>query len=376
MTAYVFLIAITIIAHIFFRYKYIDKRLRSMVYGEGDFDYEGARNRIESGTIVTFFVVYIALLCLRDSTVGVDVKQYINNYFYQFKSFTWHQIVEYKSDERAFSAITKIITTVFSSPQIYLSIIAIASVTPIMYLYKREAKGAILCCSFFLISLLFEIFFSGLRQAIAIGLTVPAFYFAKDKKIVKFILVVLFAMTFHLSAAILFLIYPTFHAKITRKCLWFVLPIIVIIYRFNSQIFNFLLLLSGEKYYTKYGVWGFGTTNQYGLLILFVLITVYCFVVLDENRVNADDIGFRNLLILATLIQFFAPLHFIVSRMNYYFIAFIPIALTRANYKCKTQLWQVTRLASVVMTLYFIVYFFFMKGDTLHIMDYKFFFLN
>ncbi len=374
MTAYVFLIAITIIAHIFFRYEYIDKRRRGLAYGGEDFDYDSARSRVESRTIGTFFVIYIALLCLRDSTVGVDVRGYINNYFYQFKALSWQQIVEYKGDELVFSALTKVIGAIFSSPQIYLSIIAIASVGPVMYLYKREVKGALLCCSFFLISLVFEIFFSGLRQAVAVGLTVPAFYFAKDKKIFKFILVVLFAMTFHLSAAIMFLIYPIYHAKITRKWLWFVLPIMAIIYRFNSEIFNFLLLFSGEKYYTKYGVWGLGTTNQYGLLVLFVLIAVYCFVVLDEEQADADDIGFRNLLLLATLIQFFAPLHFIVSRMNYYFILFIPIALTRANYKCKPQFWQLTKIASAVMTVYFIVYFFFMKGDTLHIMDYKFFF--
>lgn len=369
MWVYVFLIASTILAHVFYRYHYVDKR-RRYSYNGYEYDLEAAREIVESKTISVFFVVYIALLCLRGSTVGVDVKHYINNYFYRFQTFNWQQIVEYKSDELVFSAFTKIIGTIFNSPQIYLSIIAIASVGPVMYLYKREVKGALLCCSFFLISLVFEIFFSGLRQAVAVGLTVPAFYFAKDKKIFKFILVVLFAMTFHLSAAIMFLIYPIYHAKITRKWLWFVLPIMAIIYRFNSEIFNFLLLFSGEKYYTKYGVWGLGTTNQYGLLVLFVLIAVYCFVVLDE----ADDIGFRNLLLLATLIQFFAPLHFIVSRMNYYFILFIPIALTRANYKCKPQFWQLTKIASAVMTVYFIVYFFFMKGDTLHIMDYKFFF--
>lgn len=375
MLAYVFLIVITIITHIFFRY-ILDKRRHSLAYGGDDFDYDAARSRVESRTIGAFFVIYIVLLCLRDSTVGVDVKSYINNYFYQFKDLSWQQIVEYKGDELMFSALTKIITTVFSGPQIYLSIIAIASVGPIMYLYKREVRGAILCCSFFLISLVFEVLFSALRQAVAIGLTVPAFYFAKDKKIVKFVLVVLFAMSFHSSSAIVFLIYPIYHAKITRKWLWFVLPIMAIIYRFNGEIFNFLLLFSGEKYYSKYGVWGVGTTNQYGLLILFVLIAIYCFVVLDEEQADVDDIGFRNLLLLATLIQFFAPLHFIVSRMNYYFILFIPIALTRANFICKPKFKQVTRIASAVMTVYFIMYFFFMKGDTLHIMDYKFFFSN
>ena len=373
MAVYVFLIAITIIAHIFYRYNYIDKRRRYQ-YGTVEFDYDGARKKIDEKTILVFFSVYIALLCLRGSSVGVDVKGYINNYFYAFKNYSWLEIVAFKNDELAFSALTKIISVIFSSPQIYLSIIAIASVGPIMYLYKREVKGALLCCSFFLISLVFEFFFSGLRQAVAIGLMVPAFYYAKNKKIVPFILLVAFAMTFHLSAAIILLVYPVYHAKITVKWLWFVVPIMALIYIYNIQVFNFLLLFSGEKYYAKYGTWGLGTTNQYGLLILFVLITIYCFIFLDEEQANEEDIGYRNLLLLATLIQFFAPLHFIVSRLNYYFILFIPIALTRANAKCKPQFMQIVKMASAVMSVYFIYYFFFIKGDILQIMDYKFFF--
>lgn len=373
MTVYVVLVTITFISYIFFRYNLIDKK-RHSVYEGYNYDFESAKKLVESKTITTFFVVYIILLCLRDTSVGVDVKWYVNSYFKQFQSLSWQQIVEYKSDELVFSALTKILGIIFNSPQIYLAIIAVASVTPILYLYKYEARNALLCCSFFMISLVFEILFSGLRQAIAIGLVVPAYYYAKDKRLFKFILVVAFAMTFHLSAAIILLIYPVYNAKITAKWLWFVLPAMAVIYRFNSQIFNFLLLFSGEKYYAKYGVWGLGTTNQYGLLALFVLISIYCFIVLDEEQADKDDIGFRNLLLLATVIQFFAPLHFIVSRLNYYFILFIPIALTRVNYKCKPMFKQVVRVASAIMIVYFIFYFFFMKGDTLQIMDYKFFF--
>lgn len=373
MTVYVFLVAITLFSYVFYRYRYIDK-VRHYSHNIDAYDFDAAYEAVERKTIGVFFVIYIALLCLRDSSVGVDVKQYVNNYFYAFKYYSWQQIIDYKSDELVFSALTVILGAIFSSPQIYLAIIAIASVAPIMYLYKREVKGALLCCSFFMISLVFEIFFSGLRQGVAIGLLVPAFYFAKNKKLVPFILVVVFAMTFHLSAAIMLLIYPIYHAKITVKWLWFVVPIMALIYRFNDRIFSFLLLFSGEKYYTKYAVWGSGTTNQYGLLVLFVLIAIYCFVILDEEQADEVDIGCRNLLLLATLIQFFAPLNFIVSRMNYYFILFIPIALTRANAKCKPAFRQVARIASAVMTVFFVFYFFYMKGDTLHIMDYKFFF--
>ena len=373
MAVYVFLVSITFITYIILRYNLIDKKRHSF-YERYNYDFKRAKELVERNTIVTFFVVYILILCLRDISVGVDAKSYVNNYFYQFQNMSWQEIVAFKGDELVFSALTKIIGVVFDSCHIYLAILAMVSVIPIMNLYKREAKNALLCCSFFMISLVFEIFFSGLRQGIAIGLVAPAYYFAKERKPIKFVAIVAFAMTFHLSAAIILLLYPVYNAKITAKWLWFVLPTMVIIYRYNSQIFNYLLLFSGEKYYSKYGIWGLGATNQYGLLILFVLISIYCFIVLDETQADSDDIGLRNLLLLATVFQFFAPLHFVVSRLNYYYILFIPIALTRANFKCKPMFRQIVKIATAVMVVYFVYYFFFGKGDTLQIMDYKFFF--
>lgn len=358
----------------FFTYHYITKAKYRSISSGTTIDKIAAHDLVEGKTITVFFVIYIVLLSLRGIMVGVDTKHYINNYFIPFRTMDWGQIVEFKSDELAFSLLSKILSTLTSNPTVYLTTIALLSVIPVLLLYKKEAKDAILCCSFFLISLLFEMFFSGLRQDIAIALTIVSFCYVKIKKPLSFVIFIILAASFHLSALIAIAIYPIYHAKITKKCLWFVVPFMALVYYYNSTIFNTLLLFSGEKYIYKYGVWGLGTTNQYGLLILFVLISIYCFFMLDEEKADADDIGFRNLLLLATLLQFFAPLHFIASRMNYYFIVYIPIALTRTNYKCKDRYYQIAKLASIVMIVYFIVYFFFMKGDSLQIADYKFFF--
>jgi hypothetical protein len=133
-----------------------------------------------------------------------------------------------------------------------------------------------------------------------------------------------------------------------------------------------LMIQSENNARDKYLIYGYNASGQYGLLILFVLISVYCFVMMDEEKADADDIGIRNLLLLATALQLFAPLHVLASRINYYFIIFIPVALTRVNSKCKHMFWQVAKLAKYVMIVYFIFYFFFMKSDALQIMNYSF----
>lgn len=352
MIAYVCLVFIFFVSYVFFRTHY--DREKTIKY-----------------MITTFFVCYLFLLCLRSTNVGIDTNNYISSYFNQFKHMQIQEIIKYKYDEIGFSILVKFLTLITSNGQLFIAVIALISVIPIMILYRRESKEAALCCSIFMISLLFEFFFSGLRQGIAIGLTVPAYYFTKQKKIIPFLITVLFAVTFHLSAFMIIFIYPVFHAKITGKWLWIVVPAMGVVFYNNRVIFSVLFEVFGGKYFEKYSSL-LGTTNQTGLLTLFILLSAYSVVMLDPEKASEDDIGLRNILLLATVIQCFAPLHDIASRMNYYYILFIPIAITHVNHNCKTLFGQIAKVASFVMTIFFIFYFFFMKGDTLQIMEYNF----
>ena len=95
---------------------------------------------------------------------------------------------------------------------------------------------------------------------------------------------------------------------------------------------------------------------------------------LDEKKATKEDIGVRNILLLATAIQLLTPVHPVISRLNYYFILFIPIAIGRVNEKCKPIFWQVSKVASTIMSIFFIFYFFAMKDDSLQVFNYQFFF--
>ncbi len=355
MLAYVILIAVFLISYFFFKRHYDQEKTVKYM-------------------ITTFFVGYLVLLCFRDFAVGIDNVSYINMYFIPLRNTPWREVFVSFTDEPGFSVIAKVIVDVFEDNHLVLAIIALMSVIPLMILYRRESKEAAVCCSFFMISLLFEIFFSGLRQGIALGLTVPAYYFTKHKKFIPFLLMVLLASSIHTSAFMLLLLYPVYHAKITGKWLWVVVPAMAVVYIFNDRIFSVVFnALATGKYFEKYASLT-RATNQYGLLVLFVLISAYSILVMDKDSADKDDIGLRNLLLLATTLQFFAPLHALASRLNYYFIMFIPIAITRVNFRRKPQYDQVVRIASFIMAAFFIFYFFFMKGDSLQIMDYKPFF--
>ena len=256
-----------------------------------------------------------------------------------------------------------------------LLVCACLVVAPVMYLYKREAEGAMICISFFLISLLFEMFFSGMRQSIAIALAVPAYYFVKDKKVIKFLLIVALAYCFHKSAIMLLFLYPIYHAHITKKWLWGIIPLIGFVMVRRDLLMDLVFQLAGDEYSYKYSYLT-GSSGQMGLMILFLLLALYSYVILDEDKAGKEEIGLRNILLLATFIHLFTPLNPTISRINYYFILFIPVAISRINNRCSDEvyLYQLKTVATVVMPVFFMIYFFLLKDDSLNVMNYKFFF--
>lgn len=331
------------------------------------------KSRVDRITISFFFISYLLLLCLRDVSVGVDTKTYVWR-FQQLQMMDWRSALSYtgKGDEFAFILLNKIIGSIGGS-RLLIIVSAFLIVIPIMHLYREEAEGAVFTISFFLISLLFGMFFSGMRQSIAIALEVPAYYFTKKRKIVPFLLMVMLAFLFHRTGIVIAAIYPIYHAKITRKWLWFVVPIMAIVYVYRNVIFEYLFVLAGDGYVRGYSYLT-GTSAQGALMALFLLLSVYSYVVLDEEQAGEEEIGLRNILLLAACIHLFTPVNSIVARINMYYILFIPVAITRINNRCKENYFQITRIASFIMSAYFIIHFLTSTGSSTQFENYMLFF--
>lgn len=322
-----------------------------------------------------FFISYFILLALRDISVGIDTVSYVNAYN-NISRMNWSEAIPFGNEmlgfEKGFTIFLKVMSCM-NSNRVFLIAAAAIIVLPVMYFYIHEARDALFCISFFLISLLFEMFLSGMRQSIAIAFSIPAFYFVRDRKKILFILTVLLASTFHTSAILLFLLYPIYHARITKKWLFFIVPLFIAIYYFKDILATYIFLLAGNKYTEGY-LYLNDQSGQFSLMILFVLLSFYSYIVLDEKKADEEDIGLRNILLLAALIHLFTPINPAFSRMNYYFILFTPAAISRVNSKSIAILKNVSILANYSMSFFFIIYFFLFKGDSLNVMHYQFFF--
>ena len=333
---------------------------------------KGTINKI---SLSFFFLTYFILLILRDVSIGVDTVSYLNA-FNNISRMNWSDAILFGNNmlgfEKGFTIFLKIISY-SESNRVLFFIVATIIVLPISYFYIHEAKDALFCISFFLISLLFEMFFSGMRQSIAIAFGVPAFYFVKNRKRTLFIITVLLASTFHTSAVLLFLLYPVYYAQVTKKWLVLIVPSFIVLYIFKDILATYLFLLAGDRYTEGYAYLN-NQSGQFSLMILFVLLSLYSYILLDEIKADKEDIGLRNILLLAAIIHLFTPINPAFSRMNYYFILFIPVAISRVNAKSVPVLKNISTLTNYVMSFFFIFYFFLFKGDSLNVMHYQFFF--
>ena len=166
--------------------------------------------------------------------------------------------------------------------------------------------------------------------------------------------------------------YPLYHAKITKKWLYAVIPIIVAVFIFNETIFRFLTAILAQ--YTEYDG-TISSTGAYTMLILFAVFTVFSFIIPEESRMDSETIGLRNFLLLALVLQMFAPLHVVSMRMNYYYIIFIPLLIPKII-EFKSEKWgEAAVVGRHIMLIFFLGYFFFnaYTGENLHVFPYHFF---
>ena len=308
--------------------------------------------RNSNKAIVTFWVGIFLLLVLRHETIGIDLPNY--RLIFEFISKSDIKTSLGRSVEIGYSFLNKVVSVFSSDFRLLLIVVAVLSVLFIAKVYAKNSFDAALTIVLFVNLSNFALLFSGLRQTIAISLGFLAFEFVREKKLVRFLIVVVIAMLFHTSAFMLLLMYPTYHARITKESLIVVVPVIGVVFAFNRQIFTILGLVLSR--YTKYDA-TITSTGAYTMLILFILFAIFSYLIPDESKLDDDAIGFRNFLLLSVVLQIFASLHPLAMRMNYYYIAFIPLLMPKII-ESRSRKWnQVAIVARYVMVVFFFAYF-------------------
>ena len=323
-------------------------------------------------SFVIFFFLLTVLLSLRADSIGNDTLNYI--YIYQNDSQLSIKDIFYYFDEPFFRILMKAIYGIAGDHYRWMFfIIALITVIPIAVLFVKESDSPIITISIFLISSNFVMLFSGLRQSIAIALGVVAYYFVKKRKVVLYFIIVIIAVMFHNSAFMLILMYPLYHLRLTTKSLYFIVPTFLVVWIFNKPIFLWLSSFISDMYEVT-----IKNTGAISMLLLLVMFVAFSFVIPNEEKIDDDTIGLRNLLLLCLFVQIFASINSLAMRLNYYYLIFLPILVPKIINKSTYSMGQVAVLSKVIISIFFLAYFFIISpGDnSLNTFPYLFYWQN
>ena len=333
--------------------------------------YEMDLKKKNNVAISIFFIMLTALIMLRHEVIGNDTHNYIT-FFKYYSKLDW-KYLESESLETGYLYFNKAVSYISKDPQVFLAIAALLASALIYPTYRRLCVDSTLTIAIFCSMSTFIMMFSGIRQMLAIALGVVAYEFTRMKKPILFVLIVALAMSMHVSAFILVIMYPVYHVKITKVGLVAIVPMLGMLFALNRPIFSFLSVYVEQ--YTRFEA-DISETGAYMTLLLFVIFVIFAFAIPDERAMDKETYGLRNLLILALAIQMFAPLHNLAMRMNYYFIILVPLTMPKLIANTTKRWWQLAAAAKAVMVVFFIVYFFAsakLSKETLNVFPYHFY---
>lgn len=305
--------------------------------------------------IKIFFLTWVLLLCCRDSSVGIDLENY-QLYFDEIKYVTFKDIISLDSGiEKGYLLYEKLVSVVCLNFNFFIAITAVLSVLPLYKLYLHESEMPLLTIALFLVICPFPIFFSGLRQSIAIAFCPLIFRYVREAKPLAFVISVIVASLFHTSALVMLIMYPLFKYRIGRKGIIFIAMLGVVCFFLRNNVFLYLLNFVGSRYGERYAE--LEQTGAYMILILLILLLVYAFIISDKKKEDSTFNGLRNILVLCVFIQIFASVNNQIMRVNYYFLIFIPLLMSKVVKNARRQYKSIAAISTIIMVIFFLSYF-------------------
>ena len=216
--------------------------------------------------------------------------------------------------------------------QILLIASAFLSIIPIIILFYKESVSLELSYIIYLSLQSFLICFSGLRQGIAVGICMVAFFFIQKHAWKKFIALVLLASTFHSSAIFFLPAYPMFFFKISKNGRWYSVLTIVAVFLLKNPL-SFLI---GKIIKYNMSVDNNGAINYF---IIFTLVYIFSFLFANENEKNN---GLLNLMLLGCFVLAFSSVLILASRVGYYYFNFLALLLPRALTDIKLKYFKLS----------------------------------
>lgn len=324
MTIYYALIAAMLLLSFFHKDREIVCEEKN-IYSHSLFKYRNEGLFLVRKNIIIFlsFFLFLFIAGFRGENVGKDISQYklifeLRNNYGILDSIT--------GVEPLFMAMTQLIGKITDNFQIMLFIYSFIAIIGPLYLINKYSSN-VYYSLFLYIAMGFQATsFSGLRTAMAMSILCFAYEKAKNRELLKFLLMVIIACLFHRTALAFLIVYPLIPMKLTIKKVGLVGIGALIIYLFGKRIFSLITTISMFRKYSQF-IRNTGSISfALVILIIFIILMVYYNNV--KNKYGNVDHWYLMLLV-AFLVQLAGLYNTNIMRLTYYF--YVPVLFIIPN---------------------------------------------
>lgn len=318
------------------------------------------RRKIKNGKLF-FLILSGIILCLysglRGHNLQPDISTYVK-YYEQYAKYSLNEILAlYSSEIRdpSYYFTAWLFSRLFINAQWWLAFVGAVYIVAVLFVVYKESENPLMSVLMIISLGYFAFVLNGLRQSIAMVLIMVSYLYLKNKKPIKFILLVLFASLFHLSSIVFLIMYPICRIKFGLLHIIAFIILLVLFLGFQSTVRNLLTRLIGDSQYSGYTDREV-TLNFSGLIIQVCMFVFNLFYYLKLTKEDKNAIILYNMAFIGLSLQLFSSMIAEFFRLSYYFsfanILLVPLSI-------KTEPDKKTRdMLTVVISLLFIVYMF------------------
>ena len=312
------------------------------------------------------FVFIFLIFALRSYTVGRDVPGYRRVYLdvinHSFSDF------EYVYFEKGYQFLSKICVFLGVSWQLFLSIVSAVILIPIYVFIKKYSKDVFLSTLIFVCYMLFEFDLTAIRQAMAMSISLFAFMVLLEKNkwyIIKFIIIVMLAATFHKSALLCLALLPLVSIKELKNYTIVLAGLGVFSLVARSQLLQRIKVLFSKDSMNA------GATMYIGGNVIFLIALSLFMLYIQFHELRQDRLCIDNTNLAITMqnnidsclnkIFMFSIVVVLIfgsdtsARSFMYFMQIIIVILPNMIYKLETKS---RRLVSMVLIIFFCMFFY------------------
>lgn len=267
------------------------------------------------------FILFFILVASREMTRGNDTQMYLR-VFNECSIYKWSLLKTSGYMEYGYIFLNILISYISKSARFFLVVMAAIFNYSSYKFIKDNSKNYFLSCIMYIGLLFLYTSMTMMRQFTALSILLLGIKFAKEKKVIPFVLIVLFASLFHSSAYVALLYYPIYNIKYTKKKFLLIAVIGVIVSINIGTVFDYVLSIIGRVNYYSHRV-GSDSISNFVYTIIYGFMFVFGLYEIRKNnktkKLDKNNNFYLMSLLFATIINMLGINMNIMSRVALYF---------------------------------------------------------